>query len=287
MRGYQEGGAVRPGHAEGPNPYPEGSARYKLWERKNHIDPPVAAEPAPEVEETGGWLDQLLGRGEDYKGRSERELEEMEEATGGYIDGYANGGLAQFSRPPMGGVPRQIAGTMKPRMGGVPPRIDPRAMPPQMPGGGATTGQSSLPAHLRNIAGRAGPLQATTGGPGRPPPRMVPPSVRNIPWRGAPPPRAIPGPVRPTPGVDPRGGPGIPPSDGMGPAGGPRVPPNLRGYMNRARMMNRPRRGIPGPAGAGGAPNRVGQSDQQGGLARALQRGTGRPPMSRRQGFYR
>ena len=62
--------------------------------------------------------------------------------------------------------------------------------------------------------------------------------------------------------------------------GGPQIAPNLRGYLQRMRMDNRPQRGL--RAGSG---NRVGQMDQQGALARALQRGTGRPPMSRRAGF--
>lgn len=88
-------------------------------------------------------------------------------------------------------------------------------------------------------------------------------------------------------GYDPRGGPIAPPpgKGGGGMPGGPMVPPNFRGQMQRQRMMNRPRRGVPGPAGAGGSPNRVGMQDQQGGLARALQKGTGRRPMSRRSGF--
>ena len=85
-------------------------------------------------------------------------------------------------------------------------------------------------------------------GPGMMPPRQVPPSP-------------------------PRGGEGIP--------GGPMVPPNQRGYLQRQRMMNRP------PANVGGGANRIGMQDQQGGLARALQRGTGRPPMSRRMAFGR
>jgi len=70
--------------------------------------------------------------------------------------------------------------------------------------------------------------------------------------------------------------------DGAGPGGipgGPRVPPNMRGFLQRQRMMNRP------PANVGGGVNRVGMQDQQGGLARAMQRGTGRRPMSRRGGF--
>lgn len=57
--------------------------------------------------------------------------------------------------------------------------------------------------------------------------------------------------------------------------GGPRVPPSLRGYLQKMRMQARQQQGG----------NRVGQSDQQGALSRALQRGTGRPPMSRRSAF--
>ncbi len=55
-------------------------------------------------------------------------------------------------------------------------------------------------------------------------------------------------------GYDPRGGPIAPPpgKGGGGMPGGPMVPPNFRGQMQRQRMMNRPRRGVPGPAGAGG-----------------------------------
>jgi hypothetical protein len=57
------------------------------------------------------------------------------------------------------------------------------------------------------------------------------------------------------------------------------VPPNQRGFLQKQRMMNRP------PSNVGGGVNRVGQQDQQGALSRAMQRGTGRRPMSRRGGF--
>ena len=57
--------------------------------------------------------------------------------------------------------------------------------------------------------------------------------------------------------------------------GGPRIPPALQGYLQMMRMRQRP----------GGGGNRIGMGDQQGALARALQRGTGRPPMSRRRSF--
>jgi hypothetical protein len=301
--GYAEGGEVnRPAHAEdatkGRNPHPHGTARYSLWERKYHVDPPPPPPPAEEEEEIG-WLASLLGKKRASETRTERELEEMEQAHGGYIQGYAPGGLAQanFRRPPMGGVPRQVQGGMMPRGGGVPPRMkpqmDPRAMPPNMappPGkdprmippsvaGGGRGDPRAMPP--QGGGGRGGiremmqQMQQRQGGM-RGDPRSMPPQ----PWRGAPPPR-----MRPPPGVDPRGGPGVVPGGGGGVPGGPMIPPNLRGHMQRSRMMNRARRGVPGPAGAGGAPNRVGMQDQQGGLARALQKGTGRPPMSRRSGF--
>ena len=66
---------------------------------------------------------------------------------------------------------------------------------------------------------------------------------------------------------------------GGGIMGGAKVPPNMRGMLQKQRMMNRP------PSNVGGGVNRVGQQDQQGALSRAMQRGTGRRPMSRRGGF--
>ena len=127
---------------------------------------------------------------------------------------------------------------------------------------------------------QVGGLAQAAPGPGqfRPPAGGVPPTHRGLPPRaGGIPPRMEPpragGTVlgQPLPGAPAPGGGGVP--------GGPRVPPNQRGFLQRQRMMNRP------PANVGGGVNRVGQQDQQGGLARALQRGTGRPPMSRRAGF--
>ena len=92
-----------------------------------------------------------------------------------------------------------------------------------------------------------------------------------------------PGPIPPRLGGagKPRPGPGMMPpgEEGEGIPGGPRVPPNMQGYLQKMRMKNRP---PSGPVGGGG--NRVGMQDQQGALSRALQRGTGRPPMSRRFG---
>ena len=112
-------------------------------------------------------------------------------------------------------------------------------------------------------------------GGGRTPPFM--PKVR--PWN-----RPGPEPTRLGGAGKPRPGPGMMPPEGEGGGGipgGPRVPPNMRGYLQRQRMMNRP------PANVGGGANRVGMADQQGALSRAMQRGTGRPPMSRRSGFGR
>lgn len=100
------------------------------------------------------------------------------------------------------------------------------------------------------------------------------------PWkqrnRIAPPPGKYPGgsgPYNPGPV-----GPGGPPTETTMPVGGPRVPPNMQGFLQKQRMMNRP------PANVGGGANRVGMADQQGALSRAMQRGTGRAPPSRRFG---
>ena len=68
-------------------------------------------------------------------------------------------------------------------------------------------------------------------------------------------------------------------SQGSGglPMGGPRLPSSMQGVLQKLRMQNRPRDVIPR--------NRIGAGDQQGGLARAMQTQTGRPPISRRMAF--
>ncbi len=237
--------------------------------------------------------------------------------VGGYIPasrevGYQMGGLAEAMMP---NPTESMDARLTRPMGGVPPRVAMQV------GGRVDPGMVARMFRQRMGRPTASSRRVMRGDPRRGPMPTPPPGygspeyiaeqermrvARQASMAGQPPGTAIGGPLagrrmpmRAMPPVPPRmmpikGGPRmmVPPSappggDMPGPMGGPRVPPNLRGMLQRERMMNRPRRGIPGPAGAGGAPNRVGQSDQQGGLARALQRGTGRPPMSRRQGFYR
>lgn len=67
-------------------------------------------------------------------------------------------------------------------------------------------------------------------------------------------------------------GPGATPDDARMPGG--RAMP-LRGFQQKQAMQRR--------GNLGG--NRVGPADQQGGLARAMQKQTGRPPISRRSAF--
>lgn len=136
---------------------------------------------------------------------------------------------------------------------------------------------------------RPGPVPERFGGSGKPRPgpggivagEGIPGGGNIPPWKRPPGGRRA-----PPPGKYPMGderGPGGSGPFNPGPVGGPRVPPNMRGYLQKQRMMNRP---PSGPVGGGGG-NRVGMADQQGALSRAMQRGTGRPPMSRRSAFGR
>ena len=292
---YAEGGAARPGHAEGPNPYNKDDMpnAWKSWERKHHKAPPPPP-PPPEAEEDIPWYKKIMGYGDTTK--IDEAMEGMEEAYGGYINtpaGYQGGGLAQanFRRPPTGGVPPSIS--MPPQGGGYGATTNPVEMPwrgappPRIQPGGGMPGGGGMPPWKRGprrmvppsmppgggFPGGGGGLPGPGGFPGRGGPRG------RMPWRG---PR---GPVMPggRGGFNPRGVPvprGMPPeAGGPGPRGGPAVAPNMRGMLQKMRMQNRP------PANVGGGANRVGMQDQQGGLARALQRGTGRRPMSRRGGF--
>ena len=307
---YQEGGAVpqvemRPGlggkmvgHAEGPNPYAKHidthPQMYDEWERRNHRDPaPIdgEVEPAiilPEEEEAGSamdWLKDMLGIGDDsgITNRSARELEAMGEARGGYMRGYQQGGLARVA-PPVGGVPPWVepAGYMEPQgyqAGGLAQmqqmqqaqrgaagasrwspqqqaswrgrqQMQPQRALPQQRAGMMADAQRQQQA-LQQRAGVAGMQADYQAG------------QQGLQQRGA------------RPAVMPGGGQTV----GGGIPGGPMVPPNMQGYLQKQRMMNRP------PSNVGGGVNRVGQQDQQGALSRAMQRGTGRRPMSRRGGF--
>jgi hypothetical protein len=85
--------------------------------------------------------------------------------------------------------------------------------------------------------------------------------------------RAFPG----GPGGMPGGRQMVGSSGGPGGAGmpGSNLPPSMRGHLQKLQAMKRQT-----PGG-----NRVGMRDQQGGLARAMQTQTGRPPISRRAAF--
>ena len=353
---YEEGGEVRPGHAEGKNPHNrlKTPGMYAVWERKHHKDPVVAA-AAVEPEKLSMWETLMrYAKGPQHAEEALRELEaETGEAHGGRVR-YQTGGLAIAA--PAGGVPPWISpvapgpeymeepqgyqfGGAASRYRGVPPQRDmiQRGAPR---GGGFNPRQGGALAQLmqrRQAQGGTRPggrgrimdrFSQARRGPGPDPHqgRVGPGGVGLSPYEemenmrrgprgplapgggrgpiqipgdggpfggGSPPymPEVIdynrPGPVPPRLGGagKPRPGPGMMPpggdEGGGGIPGGPRVPPNQRGYLQRQRMMNRP------PANVGGGANRVGMQDQQGGLARALQRGTGRPPMSRRMAFGR
>jgi hypothetical protein len=113
------------------------------------------------------------------------------------------------------------------------------------------------------------------GGQGRVGP-MRGPQRMQMPGRGM----ARPGPLGGMPGGGrgiqaqeaERMGPGSTPDDARMPGG--RAMP-LRGFQQKMAMQRR--------GNLGG--NRVGSADQQGGLARAMQKQTGRPPISRRSAF--
>ena len=152
--------------------------------------------------------------------------------------------------------------------------------PNPMPGGGGVgpgmAGTLGGPGYGEYPLGSAGPRMD----PSDPRYRAAPPPGSFLPGEQYPGSGSIPpwkrrSRIAPPPGKFPQGderGPMIP--------GGPMVPPNQRGYLQRQRMMNRP---PSGPVGGGGG-NRVGMADQQGALSRAMQRGTGRAPPSRRFG---
>lgn len=346
---YQEGGAVRPGHAEGPNPHEAGTAAWKYWERRFHKEPPPPPEPEAAAEEVPWWK-KLMGY-EAAPTRTAEELEAIGEARGGRIN-YQAGGLAIAA--PAGGVPPWIepTGMEEEPVGyqfgggvpyrGIPPQrrpMQPRGRSPfsrrfqrrQAPVGGAPQ-RGGLAAMMQQaqqqragVSDRYPPGYNNEAGIAQGPvmnlPAPGPDDVvydRDWPPRGPMAPGGSPLDVRaakmramtdrfaqPTgggsfaPGEGIPGGGNIPPwkqppgsriapppgkdMGGSGPIqGGPRVPPNMQGYLQKMRMQNRP---PSGPVGGGG--NRVGMQDQQGAFARAMQRGTGRAPTSRRMAFGR
>lgn len=226
----------------------------------------------------------------------------------GFLNRFGRQAQAQRGAP-QGGLAAMMGQAQQQQAGGLPPGIDPRAVAAdpqgwaqqQMeqaragmggPGGGGSVGLSPYeemenqrrgPRGPLGPGGSRGPLQlpGRGGGYGRTP--YGRPGKQLPGQRIAPPPGKFPrGRVQPGgPGGPVPGGGGFDPGAG-GIPGGARVPPNLQGYLQRMRMQNRP----PSGPGGGGA-NRIGMQDQQGAMARGLQRGTGRPPMSRRMAFGR
>ena len=252
--GFAEGGTVR-GYQEGgtarsDNPYDPVKQKYqwRAWERKQGRDPDAPVEAPPPQEEVEAVEAEDEGILSRLFGRSGRELEEIENQAEGGAVGYQRGGMAELRRA-----------AMTPPMGGVPPRVRMQAggmMPRGLP---AMMRRAMPPGGMRKpmVQPMTPPRRGNIGGGAS----MVPAAKRR--------PRMM---VPPTMRQD---------GDMVGPTGGPQIPPSLRGRLQAMRMMNRP------PRMVGRGVNRVGQGDQQGALARALQRGTGRPPMSRRGAFVR
>jgi len=189
----------------------------------------------------------------------------------------------------------------------------------QPPGGGGGFQQFLRRGQVPGGGGGGGPQQMPQpGGVGLPPGMSIPKfgegpargPTRGPEWGGSPDAnqnfadvirnRGVAGPQpRPPGGGVPLRGVGRPPGMGRPGAGGgagdyqrmlqqrkqQATAPGAGGNVQAAVM---PGRGfMPGGGGAGmpGGANRIGMGDQQGALARATQVQTGRPPMSRRQGF--
>ena len=159
---------------------------------------------------------------------------------------------------------------------GAPPPMMPPPMPPQAPVGSRSYALPSryseqAAAHQARIRAMTGAGGAARGGymqAGGPVGGLGQFAQRRAPGVGTRPP------MRPggqPPGARGPGGPGAP--GGVGMRGG--APPSLRGHLQAQRAQQRTT-----PGG-----NRVGMRDQQGGLARAMQTQTGRPPISRRAAF--
>ena len=241
---YQEGGAARPGHAEGPNPF-EGKnkpGQYAMWERKYHKDPPPPPEPEPEPEEVP-WYMKLIGYGgEEVAGKTDEELAKIGQAYGGRVN-YQAGGLAIAA--PAGGVPPWISPTGSGpgymdepppgyQFGGIANRFNPptAATPP-------AAGPASVMAQTQSAAGSAA---AGMGGPRG--------GVMGGQYRGVPPQR----------GMISRGATGDPAA----------MAGRMRGMAGAQRGMARP---AVMPPGFGG--DRMGALQQAFGAARAGMGGPG------------
>ncbi len=206
-----------------------------------------------------------------------KEFVEADAAEGGYMDnGYQFGGLTGYAPPgraeagPPGG-PRRMDPRMAQAMmgrqrgkrggrgfpgrgGGIPPHVRARMMRGRgLPQGGF--GKSV------GLARPQGGLEKAVG-LARPPQQGGLPKPVGLGGRGR---------VQ-------AGGPGgqVPGREFIGPGASatPGVPPNLRGYLQKMRSAQR-----------GAGQSRIGMGDQQGAMARARQKQTGRPPISRRSAF--
>lgn len=243
--------------------------QYQQWDTQQRGGLPPGVKPSPAAAPGGatapGGMYGTPNTGSPYRDRLAahqariRGLLAPRAAMGGPVR-MAMGGITPMDPTRMQQVRDAMAG-----MGGDvmrvgmddPTRMRAAVMPPEGQGGlSQATGAQPSPMGSRPYLGPA----KSVARPPIPPGMMFPPSR----------PQAIP--ITPGDGGSPAGP--------MGPPlGGPRVPPNLQGMLQKMRMMARPP--LMGQARQGA----IGTGDQQGGLARALQSQTGRPPTSRRMAF--
>lgn len=323
VKGYQEGGTARADNPYDPvkQKYQWRAWERRQGRDPDAPETPAEAPPVAEAEpaEPPSIWDRIRGYGSERDaGRIDEQLEEMEQARGGSV-GYQEGGEVESLMAELRGRMSTPTGGVPPRMmqrGGLAALMR-RVAQQQGGGGGRSRGLRGIMERLRRGQPLPGGMRRTGGSR-----RVIGPGGQEL-WRGAPgdplPPqfggdprrgirggpggvpfRPPPGPPRPMPGVPgggamipaksrpltvppnkrpPTGGPlRMPPMAGEYP-GGAGVPPNLRGMLQARRMMNRP------PPMVGRGVNRVGQGDQQGALARAMQRGAGRAPMGGRRSF--
>lgn len=244
-------------------------AEYEGWDEERAAD--LAQREAWEQSTAYGGED--VDRDSPHRERLRAHKSKVSDILGGYEGGAVEmqfGGLAQaMQRRQRGSMGRRGSPQMRQAM----QRQTGRGAPQQIPGGSrgrpnmrrgndAVQPNAKMQAMMRAKMGRGRP-----GGRG-----MVAPGLRQQQQKqvglGAP------GRVQPGgPGGMPGGqGQMIRPDDARMPGG--RAMP-FRGFQQKQAMQNR--------GNVGG--NRVGSADQQGGLARAMQKQTGRPPISRRGAF--